>query len=342
MQIQKLPVSPWYTQIQELKDLLAPELALLEGNAFRPVFYDIETTGLSRNASFVYLIGAVVFEDGTWNLYQWFAQKKEEEVLLLKEFSRFLTSYTCTIQYNGCQFDQPFLEERFRLYQIPSPFTEMKAFDLYRILKPLKNLLKLSNMKQPELEAFLDLPGRNAADGKECIRLYRLYLKSHLETHAREALLHNQEDLQGLGKIVSLTAYLQLMRGFYQPMDACYDGEHLLFTLQLAHSLPTAFSNGTTSFDITGESTRVRLAIKSLHGQVKHYYPNYKDYEYIPSEDTAMPKSLSACLDKSLRRPAKPETCYTWFECTKAFLQNPNQQLQYLTHSLPYLLATLS
>lgn len=339
MYIKKLPVSPWYLDFPILESILKPRI---KGDHFRPVFYDIETTGLSRSSSFVYLIGAVVFEDGTWNIYQWFAQRQEDEVLLLKEFSRFLSSFTCTIQYNGCQFDQPFLEERFRFHKMSSPFPDLEALDLYRILKPLKGLLKLANMKQPELEAFLGLPCRNAADGKECIRLYRKYLKSNLEEHAQEALTHNQEDLQGLGRIVSMLSYLQLLEGSYIPSDACYDGEHLLIALNLKTPLPSPFSNGNTGFYITGEESRVKLAIKATSGRLQQYYENYKDYDYIPSEDTAMPKSLSCCLDRSLRRPARPDTCYTWFDCTESFLRNTNQQLQYLTHSLPYLLRTLS
>ena len=54
-----------------------------------------------------------------------------------------------------------------------------------------------------------------------------------------------------------------------------------------------------------------------------------------------MPKSLSACLDKSLRKAAKPETCYTWFDCSGAFLTNKKQQLSYLKNTLPFLLGTL-
>ena len=339
MIIKKIPVSHWFLDFPILESLLKPRT---RGNAFRPVFYDIETTGLSRSSSSVYLIGAVVFENGSWQIHQWFAERLEDEALLLKEFTRFLSPYTCTIQYNGSQFDQPFLEERFRLYGMCSPFSDMEALDLYRILKPLKNLLKLANMKQPELENFLELPCRNASDGKECIRLYRQYLKSHLEEHAREVLTHNQEDLQGLGRVVSMLTYLQLMESAYTPSDACYDGEHLLITLNLNIPLPAPFSNGNAGFYITGESSRVKLAVKTANGRLQQYYKNYKDYDYIPSEDSAMPKSLSSCLDKSLRRPARPETCYTWFDCTGAFLQNPGQQLQYLSHSLPYLLGTLS
>lgn len=338
MLIKKTPVLQWYPDFEILKGHCFSRIPVKE---FAPVFYDIETTGLSRSATFLYLIGAVVHEGTGWMMYQWFAENQKDEPVLLKEFSRFLASYTCTIQYNGSQFDQPYLEERYRLHDIPSPFDQMAALDLYRTLKPLKQLLKLPNMKQPALEAFLDLPARLYTDGKECISLYKQYQKSHRQEHAEILLGHNQEDLQGLGRICSILEYLNLPEGRYLPSEAIFDGECVYLTLTLESALPAPFSNGSDVFYITGESTRVRLAIKAKDGRLKLYHPNYKEYDYIPSEDMAMPKSLSSCMDKSLRRPAKADTCYTWFACTDAFLADSGQQLLYLHNTLPILLGTL-
>lgn len=53
---------------------------------FSPVFYDIETTGLSRNSTFLYLIGAAAIEDETWYLYQWMAENAGEEETILRIF----------------------------------------------------------------------------------------------------------------------------------------------------------------------------------------------------------------------------------------------------------------
>ena len=338
MLVKKMPILQWFPGSETVKNLSFPT-GFRE--SFQPVFYDIETTGLSRNSTFCYLIGAVAFEDGKWQMYQWFAQREQDEPLLLKEFSRFLSSASVTIQYNGNQFDQPYLEERYRIHKFPSPFEEKPSFDLYQILKPLKFLLKLPSMKQPALEEFLSLPVRTYMDGHDCIRLFRNYLKSQNPEAAEILMGHNQEDLQGLGQILSMTSYLNIKEGKYEPEEAVFDGEHLLMTVRLSEALPVPFSNGTTDFYIKGEDTLLRLIIRTKNGQTKQYYPNFKDYHYIPSEDTAMPKSLSACLDKSLRKAARPETCYTWFDCSGAFLTNKKQQLSYLRNTLPFLLGTL-
>ena len=50
------------------------------------LFFDIETTGFSGDASRVYLIGAVFWENGGWQLIQWFADTPASEPELLNAF----------------------------------------------------------------------------------------------------------------------------------------------------------------------------------------------------------------------------------------------------------------
>jgi hypothetical protein len=54
-----------------------------------------------------------------------------------------------------------------------------------------------------------------------------------------------------------------------------------------------------------------------------------------------IPKSLSAHLDKSLQQKATLETCYTWFSCTEAFLNDRKTLKLYLSHLIPYILKRL-
>lgn len=162
---------------------------------FTPVFYDIETTGLSRNSTYLYLIGAVGIEDETWNFYQWMAENASEEETILRIFSQFLQQYNLMISYNGERFDQPYLEARYEKYGIPSPFTGKQSLDLYLTLKPLKSLLKLSAMKQPCMEEFLGIKDRIYDNGKECIKLYKDFLKKRDAFTADEILGHNLESL---------------------------------------------------------------------------------------------------------------------------------------------------
>ncbi|MEQ2372185.1 ribonuclease H-like domain-containing protein [Blautia sp. CLA-JM-H16] len=306
-----------------------------------PVFYDIETTGLSRNSTFLYLIGAVAFEDETWQMYQWLGENSGDEPELLRTFSDFLKGFSCTIQYNGDSFDQPYLEARYQVHGLSSPFENLPALDIYKQLKPLKGLLKLSRMNQPSMEAFLGIDDRTYCDGGACIRLYKQFASGKKSEAGDIVLGHNKEDLIGLGKIFSMLSYLALFHEEYEPVNCEIQDNNLVFTLALSCNLPAKFSNLSEEFYITGSENLVRFLVKPQNGRLKQYYSNYKDYDYIPSEDTAIPKTLSACMNKKLRKPAKKDTCYTWFSVTEDFLKDPSKQKVYLRHCLPYYLSIL-
>lgn len=102
------------------------------------------------------MIGAVCYEGNEgWQLYQWLAPDFREEKQLLEVFSEFLKKFTCTVQYNGDVFDQPYLQARLAFHELPDPFEGLPSIDLYKILRPLKGFLKLSRLKQEQMEAFL-------------------------------------------------------------------------------------------------------------------------------------------------------------------------------------------
>ena len=37
-------------------------------------------------------------------------------------FFRIYKNFSCTIQYNGDSFDQPYLQARYKFYELPDPF----------------------------------------------------------------------------------------------------------------------------------------------------------------------------------------------------------------------------
>lgn len=305
---------------------------------FSPVFYDIETTGLSRSASYLYLIGAVYQEENQWMLIQWMGQAEADEPNLLRIFSDFLDKFTLTIQYNGDCFDAPYLEARCQQYGLKSPFQSGKALDLYRALKPLKALFGLKNMRQPDLETFLGLRNRIFVDGKECIRLYKTYVLRHSDALAAAVLGHNAEDLDGLIAIYPLLGCLALFCGSYDVSSATRNRSAVCFTLSLPHPLPAKISCTADGFSLTAEGSTAAVSAETVSGKLRRYYSNYRDYYYLPGEDTAIPKALGTFMDKNLRKPARPETCYTWFSCTDEFLSKPREQKEYLAALLPIML----
>ena len=341
MIFQKLPIKNGRLSISQVSGLISIHLGK---DRKAPVFYDIETTGLSHSTSYLYLAGAICYENENWTLYQWFAASPQEEPQVLEAFADFIKKrFDCTVQYNGNQFDQPYLSARFRLFHIENPLEALPSLDLYRILRPLKTLLKLPSLKQPQWETFLGLPPRLHCDGKECIRLYRQLMKSgsREETILHSLLGHNAEDLSGLLHIISALSYLDLFSGRYDVSDCSFQEEQVLFSLKPHHPIPTLFSNGKGLFYITGLGESVHLSVPASDGILYLYYTDYKNYDFIPSEGRAIPKSLSSYLDKSLRVPATADTCYTPIPCNETFLITPSMQKQYLEHSLPHYLHSL-
>ena len=55
----------------------------------------------------------------------------------------------------------------------------------------------------------------------------------------------------------------------------------------------------------------MKLVIPVYTGILKFFYDNYKDYYYLPEEDTAIHKSVASFVDSSHRKKATAKTCYT-------------------------------
>lgn len=119
MIVKKMPILQGFPDFKTVKKLTKNHRF---SERFVPLFYDIETTGLSRNSTFLYLIGAVAYEENNWQMYQWMIENEEEESELLKTFSEFLQDFSCTIQYNGDSFDQPYLDARYQIPRTLFPF----------------------------------------------------------------------------------------------------------------------------------------------------------------------------------------------------------------------------
>lgn len=339
MIVKKIPILQGFPALDTVKYLSNAKNKLSD---YKPIFYDIETTGLSRYTAFVYLIGAARFEENAWYLYQWMCADGNEEPLILQEFYDFLKKADCTIQYNGNRFDQPFLEERYRKHKMDSPFEKIPSIDVYQLLKPCQSLFKLTRMKQPDLENFAGIHNRKYCDGGQCIRLYKNFVKKKDTESAEIVMGHNEEDLIGLGTIFSLLAFKKLYDGEYHPKQCMILEQELKIVIELPAAAPVNVSCGNSEFYLSVNECEARMLVHLKDGRLRQYYRNYKDYEFIPSEDTAMPKSLTKYMDKSLRVAATPQTCYTWFSCNEDFLNNEKKQMQYLTHTLPYFFDNLN
>jgi uncharacterized protein YprB with RNaseH-like and TPR domain len=294
------------------------------------VFFDIETTGFAAESTYLYLIGCAYYEDSSFQLIQWFSEDIREEALLISTFFEFLKSYDVLIHFNGSGFDLPYLQRKCNLLNLDYNFDHMISIDIYKKIYPYKKIFKLNNFKQKTLEAFLNIHRKDTFSGGDLIQVYQSYLgKQHYETLRRsrnpaeispstseaeillkQLLLHNEDDIRGLLLICPVLNYADLFEKPIRILQAGVDHDLFCIRFELSAVLPVRITCGNDLAHLTAFDRTATLAIHVFEGELKYFYDNYKDYYYLPQEDSAIHKSLAHFVDKEYRVKAKPSNCY--------------------------------
>ncbi len=287
-----------FSQIAPLKDI---------------IFFDIETTGLSPASSSLYMIGAVYFQQMEWHTRQWFADSLSAEKEIIESFFHFLKDYKVIISYNGDAFDIPYLQKCAAQYAIEADFSNLTSFDLYRRIRPLKKLLQLESLKLPALEAFLGISRNDEFNGKDLIPVYKEFLETQNQTLYQALLLHNEEDLKALPQLMPLLGYLDIFRCDWTLAGYSLNQEHERLTAVIDCSIrvPVAFSYETSLYTISVRANQIIVEMPVYCGELKYFFDNYNEYDYLPEEDYAVHRKVSQFVDKAHRQKATPSTCYT-------------------------------
>lgn len=289
-------------------------------------FFDIETTGLSAKVSNVYLIGAASYSNGNLHVTQWFADDYTSERALLEAFSEYLSDYAYIVHYNGSTFDIPYLEKKYADHELTSPFSrcalskdsaqkDLISVDIYRRIQSKKKYFPTSNHKLVTMEKLLSFNRGFDLSGKECIRIYTEYMQhryAHRDDEAENAistlLHHNVSDLVGTALCVKLLLYTD-----YRPQDPSFttEGSQIVFTEHLnGVFLPFFLSYDKPPAHIEYRDDMIRVTVPLVQGCLYHFFPDYKNYYYLPDEDMAVHKSVGSYVDSSHRRQATAATCY--------------------------------
>lgn len=306
---------------------LLPRLDQAAAVAEQILFFDIETTGFSPKGTVCYLIGAVYCRKNTWQYTQWFARTPSAEPDMLHAFFEFTKAFRYLVHFNGNNFDLPYLDGRCRQLGIPNPLSGLASIDLYQQARAAGKLLNLDNYKQKTLEAFFGVIRKDLCSGKELIQCYRQYVSGILLHENTEALkerllLHNHEDICALPFLTPVLGYAGLCNGNgpvgncpVQVKDTKDDAgvpvQDALFTAELPSRLPVAVSYKKGPYDLTASDNMLCLRVRMHTGELKYFYPNYRDYYYLPAEDRAIHKSVAFYVDKHFRTQAKAANCYS-------------------------------
>lgn len=284
------------------------------------LFLDIETTGFTAKSSSLYLIGTAYYEDGKWYVKQWFASNYEEEAQVLSAFFNFAMKYTHLIHFNGNNFDLPYLLQKCAQYDLPYNFNHFEGIDIYRRLAPYKTCLHLPNCKLKTFEQFLGIERKDTYSGGELISVYHDYVKNPTDFGLQALTLHNADDMKGMLQILPMLAYYDLFNEPLRPKKVQANYYHdiggtqhqdLMMKLALPSPLPRSFSGTANGCYFKGEDSEGNLCVPLYEEEMKYFYSNYKNYYYLPDEDTAMHKSVASFVDKDHRVQATAATCYT-------------------------------
>lgn len=284
------------------------------------LFFDIETTGFSGSSSQLYLIGCLYWQKDTWNLIQWFADSKDAEADLLHSFLCLVRQFKILLHFNGDTFDLPYLQKRCTHLGIDWDISHIKSLDLYKKIKPYRKLLGMDSLKQKAIEGFLGIDRTDTFSGGELVQVYQDYLVSHNQSLESLLLLHNEDDLKGMPEILPILNYEDFWTHPFslihqnicsEPDQNNHSSHQLKLTCQSEHSIPVPFFRKTPVVSCLAKDNCLYLTIELFQGILKHFYSNYKDYYYLPYEDTAIHKSVGEYVDKSARTKATAKNCYT-------------------------------
>lgn len=295
------------------------------------VFFDIETTGLSPQNSYLYLIGCAYYKDDSFHLLQWFSENVSEEEKIIGCFFDFIKDYDVLIHFNGSSFDLPFIQEKLKQLELDYCFDDLISLDIYRMIKPYRQLLRLSNMRQKSIESFLKIKRKDKLDGEELIGIYAGYigkkryeclkqsrLQGSIPVEPSESarllellLLHNEDDICGLLKISSILYYVGIFNKPIRISTVKTEKDSLIVSFKLSSRLPVAIRLGDGPVAVYTDGDEAHMTVQIYEGELKHFYDNYRDYYYLPEEDCAVHKAVAAFVDKNYRVKAKPSNCYT-------------------------------
>lgn len=305
----------------------------------RVIYFDIETTGFRASTSQLYMIGWAVKlrpeETGdscaahcpdskpqasgtdSWMVTQLLAETASEETLLLHQFQDVLKDYDTIIEFNGDRFDLPYLREKYESYGMGNPFDGMRTVDLYQELRPFKSLLSMSRLNQKSVEQFLHITREDPYNGGELIDVYRSvrsHTSSDIDEAVRSLFLHNYEDVLGMLAMTPVIAYPMISHSSAPVTcrivgggisDCCLEA-----SFRLRVPVPADIDNDAGPYRIRTLGDTVFITIPLNRRVMYHFFPDYKDYYYLPEEDTAMHKSVACFVDPSHRQKATAQNCY--------------------------------
>lgn len=155
---------------------------------------------------------------------------------------------------------------------------------------------------------------------------------------AYKLLLHNYDDIVGLLDTSNILRYITLLDQGVQKnniISVNYEKskDYLTAKVEVATDFPyplkwitspinrynkrKSHNNNLskarkTDYLVSLKDNYIITKMPLLTGELKYFFPNYKDYYYLPKEDQAVHKTIAKYVDKKYKTKAKASNCYTY------------------------------
>ncbi len=164
------------------------------------IYFDIETTGFDKENDWIIMVSIGKLTGSQFSIKQYFAEKPQDEKLLLDVFLKDIEHETVWCSYNGIAFDEPFIKKRMQLNNISMPLPD-EHVDLYRLIRPYYKQLGLERCNLKTVERYIGINRRDRIDGGLSVDLYYEYLETNDDEIKDIIMLHNYEDVLNLPSI---------------------------------------------------------------------------------------------------------------------------------------------
>lgn len=279
------------------------------------IFFDIETSGLSPKSSFVFLIGILFFKGSKLILRQYFAENADDEVNILKNFIEDVSHFKNIYNYNGTSFDFPYVIERFKKHSIDFSFDSHNNIDIYKILLSYKDNINFKSYKLKNIEKSLNIIRADELSGIEVVEHYKNYCNCRNAMQRDKILLHNEEDIVNMYRILPIIAITEGIGSHDAPsVSELYisinDSSVLVNGIGTFKTDKINVKTNEYSFSYNNNK-EFSIEFKISEGLLYYQFKDYKNYYYLPQEDMAIHKSLYK-YNKNLKKvPATKNNCYS-------------------------------
>jgi len=169
----------------------------------RPLFFDLETTGLS--AAPLFLSGTLSLGEEGASIHQLFARDYSEEASVVAATAEEIAAADCLVTFNGKSYDLPFLRARAAIHRI-SLRADLPHVDLLHAARR-RWKGRFPDFRLQTLEKLF-VPGDRRGDvpGGDIPGLYHDYVACGFEPRLMNVFRHNARDLITLARLFFLLA----------------------------------------------------------------------------------------------------------------------------------------